>query len=624
MSALDRLLDSLPTWVFVGGKGGVGKTTCAAALAARSGDRGSRTLLLSTDPARSLGTAIGVALSGEPKPIAGSSVLHAMQLDPVAARAAFLERWRDTLVRILDRGTYLDEEDIAGLVDAALPGADEAMALLTLLELEEAGAWERIIVDTAPTGHTLRLLELPLAFERLIALLEAMQDKHRFMVRALTHRYRPDDADLFLEDMRRRLRALHDALRAPKRTGFVLITRPEPVVSAETMRYASALERLRIPLRAIVINALPAALPDEGIDAIRALDGVLPAATRYVAPLLGDPPFGWEGIARWGDALRASTPTASRGGRKRTEREAPSGAGAALPRIAPLTIVAGKGGVGKTTVACALGIHAASADGSVLVVSTDPAASVADAIDEHIGEDATAVPGVDRLFAQQLDAEAAFARFRRSYGERVDTVFDVVLGTGSDASVDRRIARDLLELAPPGIDELYALAALGETLEQGAYSVIIVDPAPTGHLLRLLDMPELALDWSHRLMRLMLKYKDVVELGEAAAEILAFARRTRALERLLHAPERTSAVVVTLDEPLVLAETARLVDEIRIRQITVSALVWNRVRRPPLPLPGLSATDQFQAAAVDPPPRGVDALRQWFAGWLPLGPYGPE
>src|SRR5205085_3514020 len=99
---------------------------------------------------------------------------------------------------------------------------------------------------------------------------------------------------------------------------------------------------------------------------------------------------------------------------------------------------------------------------------------------------------------------------------------------------DREIIRDLFALAPPGIDELYALTVLGEELEKGAYDTIVIDPAPTGHLLRLLDMPRLAVAWSHQLMRLMLKYREVVSLGESAQDLLDFSRRTKALDLRLH------------------------------------------------------------------------------------------
>lgn len=645
MNALDSLLDLLPSRILVCGKGGVGKTTCAAALAVRAAARAAgheRQLLLATDPACSLGDALGVSLHGSPTALVGHPGLSAMQLDPHAAREAFLSRWRDVLITVLDRGTYLRPADTAGLVDAALPGIDETMALLTLLDLEEEG-WSRMIIDTAPTGHTLRLLALPDSFAALLALLDAMQEKHRFMVHALTHRYRSDDADRFLELMRARLGAFRAALADPRRFAVVLVARAEVLVVEETARYAALLSDLGLAPRAIVLNALPSgrlsAAGDEATAAVAALEAIAPEAARFHAPLLDSASVGGRGgpagIVRWGESLSAGAgreggaAAAVRGagapGRVQARRDPAHGGGRipdaayCIPATRPLTIVGGKGGVGKTTVACALGIALADQGHATLVVSTDPAPSVADALAEAVGEEITPVAGVQGLFAQQLDAPAAFGRFRERYRARVDALFDSLMRGSLDAAHDRRIARDLLTLAPPGIDELYALAALGETLDSGRFTMIVVDPAPTGHLLRLLELPRPALAWSHQLLRLMLEYKEVVGLGQAAEEVLGFARRTRSLEALLHDSERAGVLVVALDEPLVRDETTRLIEGVLALGLAPLGVLWNRAAAPAaLPLPNERAVAQFESAPRVPAPRGVDALRRWSSTWRPL------
>jgi arsenite-transporting ATPase len=280
--------------------------------------------------------------------------------------------------------------------------------------------------------------------------------------------------------------------------------------------------------------------------------------------------------------------------------------------------------VGKSTVACALAIAAADAlDGLTLLVSTDPAPSIADALGagnapwaqadvEHALDDPA------RLVVRQMDATAAFARLRDQYQLRIDALFDALVGRGVDIEADRAILRDLLALAPPGIDEVFALSVLGDALHEKHFARIFVDPAPTGHLLRLLEMPGIALDWSHRLMRLMLKYRDIVGLGDTARELLDFAKRTRALDSLLHDRERCRVIVVALDEPVVRAETARLAAAVRARGVDVAAVLWNRVHLPPSPLPASVADRQFLAGAVTPPPIGATALREWSASWREL------
>ena len=618
MTQLDPLLDSLPRWVLVAGKGGVGKTTCAAALAARNAARDGMTLLLSTDPARSLGAALGMPVAATPAPVPGRPRLFAMQLDAQHERDAFLGRWRSVLIAILDRGTYLSPDELAGFVDDALPGADEAMAVLALLELERDSRWDRIIVDTAPTGHTLRLLAIPDTFRAVVALLDTMQEKHRFMVQALARRYRGDAADGFIADMRDRIDALRGTLTDPGRTAVALVTQLEPMIVAESVRYARSLEKLAIHVGAVIVNATPASLVHTHRTLLKQVADIAPSAPRITVTRGRRAPSGLAEI----EALfngRVDAPPRSVSRTSEMEKSPPL----AVQRdvadlLRPLTIVAGKGGVGKTTVACALGVALARADSPILVVSSDPAPSVADALEQQVPDADVAVEGAPGCWARQMDATAAFERFRATYADRVDAVFDRLMGGALDLAHDRAVARDLLALAPPGIDELYALITLGELLAEGKYATVIVDPAPTGHLLRLLEMPTLALSWTHRLMRLMLEYKEVAGLGEAAKEVLDFAKRTRALRDLMGDAARASIIVVANDEPLVRDESARLIEACQSRGIGVTGVVWNRAGSPVAPLTGKDTPRQFLAPLSSPAPRGAPALRTWCAAWRPI------
>jgi arsenite/tail-anchored protein-transporting ATPase len=578
------LLGALPRWVIVGGKGGVGKTTIAIALATHAPGR---VLLLSTDPAQALRPALGEPVGPRPTALRSHPNVFAQQLDAVVERDAFLARWRETLVTVIDRGTYLDRGDIVGLIDAVLPGTDEAMALLSLADLAASSEWDRIIIDTAPTGHTLRLLALPQTFRLVVDLLELMQDKHRFMVRALTHRYRTDAVDAMLVELRQRVDALRRLLSDPAATRLVLVARAEPVVVAETVRYVDALPGLGLALGAVVINAVAAGADRNALAALASLAPGVPHVT----------------VARW-DAAEV-TPATMAGPR------------AALP-MRRLTIVGGKGGVGKTTVACALALDVAAESRPTLLVSTDPAPSIADAIETTVGDEAVAIaPG---LWARQADASTAFAAMQRGYRERVDAVFDRLIGAGLDVAHDRRILQELLALAPPGIDELYALAMIGETLAEGRYHTVIVDPAPTGHLLRLLETPAIALDWSHRIMRLALKYKEVGSLTDTVGDILTFAKRTRAVQGLLADAESATVILVALDEPLVRSEAERLATAVTGLGLSVGAVIWNRVGESrPHPLSTPAPAPQFAAPVESPSPRGLDALRAWRSRWTPLG-----
>jgi len=623
VSALRELLDALPPLTLVVGKGGTGKTTLSLGIATHFARDGQHVLLLSTDPAGTLGDAAGVSLQSGTVPVPGAASLDARQLSAREERERFLEQWRDVIGAILDRGTYLDAADIEGVVDAAFPGADEIFAVLALASLVREARYDRVVVDTAPAGHTLRLLALPKTFDALVALLETMQEKHRFMVRALTHRYRRDRADEFLDEMRDTIGTLRDALTDARRSATVIVCRAEPVVVAETRRLVEALGDAQVAIEAVVVNATPATLDGDGEHSLDTIASLAPSARHFVLPSQM-PETGADGAAALLDRL-TSLPRTSASSREPTRetRHAPSmvqGHSAAQGLVRELTIVGGKGGVGKTTVSCALALAAAEAGGRVLLVSTDPAPSIADALTQPIGDEEALVADVrgGELRARQLDATAAFQRFRLEYESRVDELFGTLMPRGADATYDRAIVRDLLALTPPGIDELYALSLLGEALAEARFTHIVVDPAPTGHLLRLLEMPALALEWSHQLMRLMLKYKDVVGLGEAAQELLAFSRRTRALDALLRNDEKSGVVAVALDEPLVRGETGRLVAAVRAHGMNIIALLWNRVEGAPPPLPQDVALEQLVSPRRVPPPIGVSAIRDWSRGWVSL------
>jgi arsenite/tail-anchored protein-transporting ATPase len=455
-----------------------------------SEEPGNRVLLISTDPARTLGTLLDRQLDHEPRPV---EAFHAMQLDPAAERTVFLDKWRETLVTLVDRGTYLDREEALDLVNATLPGGDESFGLLRLAAIAREDSWTHVVVDTAPTGHTLRLLAMPETMRALVRLLDAFQERHRALVKALTRRYRTDEVDRFLDEMREGIEALDRMLHDANRTTAVVITRAENVVAAETGRLVSELRSMRVHLSAIVVIGNK---PGDDITSLEVLRQSGKGAIWLEVP--------WH------------SPPAGRS----TKSHAAGAPESLVGRATPLTIVCGKGGVGKTTVSCALAIALADAGFRTLLVSTDPAPSVADALDISVGDEETPIEA--NLAARQFDGEASFRKFRDEYGDRVaHAVASIAPGT-SGGALD-----ELMSLAPPGIDELYALASLGDAITNGRYERVVVDPAPTGHLIRLLELPPVALEWTHQLMRLMLKYRDVAPLGDAAEGLLDFARHSR-------------------------------------------------------------------------------------------------
>ena len=271
----------MPAWHFVGGKGGVGKTTCATALALRSARR-RRTLLVSTDPASSLTDALGVRVGSDPAPIARAGHLSAANLD---ASLAF-ERWiaprRALLASIALRGTYLDEADVGRLLRLSLPGLDEIVGLLGVVQMASGGDYDEVVVDTAPTGHTLRLLAAPSLLGSTARLLDAFQSHHREIVSAVRGAYVPDAADRLIADLEDDGSALIAMLRDPSVTRLSWVTHAEPMALEETTDAVQVLEAAGLrphhadrqsarPGHHRVLRVVPCAPPvsDQGTGAAR-------------------------------------------------------------------------------------------------------------------------------------------------------------------------------------------------------------------------------------------------------------------------------------------------------------------------------------------------------------------
>ena len=235
----------VPPVCFFGGKGGVGKTTCAAAIAAATAAKSVKTLLVSTDPAHSLRDVLATPLDLS-APTLVAPGLDALELDPQMVKQRYLADVRHTLERIAPP-QFLAEARRQVELAAAAPGATEAAlteALARLLTQAPAG-YQQVVIDTAPTGHTLQLLQAPAAMQA-------------WMDGLLARRSEAIDPDVVARLTRRRahLQAMAALLRDPARAGFVLVTLAEPMALAETVRAHEALDRLGLAPAAVVVNRL--------------------------------------------------------------------------------------------------------------------------------------------------------------------------------------------------------------------------------------------------------------------------------------------------------------------------------------------------------------------------------
>lgn len=255
-----------------GGKGGVGKTSMSAATSLRFADDfvkrrvNEKILIFTTDPAPSLADSFGQKIGSEPTAIEGVKNLFAMEIDAKKVLEEFKKEYGEDILDILQQGTYLADEEAEEIFSLDIPGLDEVMGLKKITDFMESKEYGLYIVDTAPTGHTLRLLSLPELLDDWIKFLGGLRWKYHAMVRQFAREERVEKADKFLLEMKKTVKRVRELLQDEKRTEFVVVSIAESMGVRETEDLISTLEEFHIPSRHIIINNL---FPKENSDFAR-------------------------------------------------------------------------------------------------------------------------------------------------------------------------------------------------------------------------------------------------------------------------------------------------------------------------------------------------------------------
>jgi arsenite/tail-anchored protein-transporting ATPase len=670
-------------FVFYGGKGGVGKTTCAAARAIADAAGGARVLVVSTDPAHSLGDALGVRLSSKPRliPIDHRSAkasaerrgararrfreqgtLHAAELDAPRAFARWVANHRQALSDIVEHGTWLDRDDVDALLDLPIPGVDELVGMVEIVRMAAVSSYDAVIIDTAPTGHTLHLLSAPETVASVAEVLDALQQEHRLIREQFARGGRPEAADRLIALIAGEARETGALLRDAARTAFEWVMLPEALSLAESADGLRALDRARVPVREIIVNrVIPPGPACPICDRRRAEERQIVARTlrtigrtRRVRAMAAEirEPRGVRALASLGRSspsiLRHANASATR--RLRSAFSAPAHAHTSSPEKlaalagASLLFFGGQGGVGKTTVAAATAVRFARADASrrVLLLSTDPAHSLADVLGAPVGDRPAPVQGGPaNLHVRELDAQAAFGARRADLEKALAEVISTFGDRHQEEGTAEQAVGRLMDLAPPGIDELFGMLTVIEAHRE--YPLIVVDTAPTGHALRLLEMPDAARDWVQVLLRVLLKYRSIVRPGRLAAELVDLSKLIRNLQDRIADRTATRFIVVTRAADVPRRETERLLDRLRRLHLATPAMVINARTLAPGRCPRCRATmagEVKEAAALRvrcrrrgrrcviiqtplaaPPPRGIAALDRWARVWTTDAPF---
>ncbi len=524
--------------LFFTGKGGVGKTSVACAAAIRLADAGKKVLLVSTDPASNLDEVLGVGLSNHPTPIPAASTLFALNLDPEKSAAEYRERmvgpYRDLLPEAAVKSM---EEQFSGSCTLEIAAFDEFSRLLG--DPTATSEFDHVIFDTAPTGHTLRLLTLPSAWAGFmeqnttgtsclgpLAGLQAQQKLYQETVKAL------GDSSV---------------------TTLVLVTRAEASALREAARTSGELAELGIQNQHLVVNGVfqaldvsdpyAIALQQRGTAALNAMPHGLRGLTQTVIPLSPNGILGIDSLRRLGmpELVPAydSLPDLS----KKVEG-LPSLSELIDDLVAPghgVILAMGKGGVGKTTVAAAIAVAIAERGYNVHLSTTDPAAHIAAALNNE---------GLPNLCVSRIDPEVETALYATEVLGRA--------GTNLDQQGKALLEEDLRS---PCTEEIAVFRAFANAVAAGTNKFVVLDTAPTGHTVLLLDS---ALAYHHEVTRQSSQMPESVE---------------NLLPRLRD-PDFTRVLIVTLPEATPVHEAAALQLDLRRAEIEPFAWIINQVLSP--------------------------------------------
>ena len=519
-----KFIQNPPAFLFFTGKGGVGKTSLSCATAINLADKGKRVLLVSTDPASNVGQVFGQTIGNQLTPIDSVAGLTALEIDPQAAAEQYRNRIVDPVKGLLPPDVVRSiEEQLSGACTTEIAAFDEFTGLLTDASLQQD--FDHIIFDTAPTGHTIRLLQLPGAWSSFIET-------------------NPEGASCLgplagLEKQAERYAQALTALADPDKTRLILVARPQQSTLIEVERTHQELRQVGLKNQYLVINgvlpqsatlkdALANALYQREQAVLANLSPILAALPHETLPLQ---PINMVGVAPLRQLLMPAQdqdlPVIDQQTLPIDEQQpqVPS-LESLIDEIAQqdhgLIMLMGKGGVGKTTLAAAIAVRLAEFGLDVHLTTSDPAAHL-----EH-----TLHGQLANLQVSRIDPVDVTTRYREQ----------VLATKGKDLDAQ---GKALLEedLRSPCTEEIAVFQAFSRIIREAGKRFVVMDTAPTGHTLLLLD----ATGAYHR------------EVAKRMGETAHYSTPMMQLQD----KERTKVLLVTLPETTPVLEAANLQEDLR-------------------------------------------------------------
>ncbi|MFH1365658.1 MAG: ArsA family ATPase [archaeon] len=571
-----------------GGKGGTGKTTCAAATALEAARQGKKVLIFSTDPVLSLSDSFGCEIGNKITNVAKN--IDALEIDTESVLKDFRAHYKDILQQILDEGTYLDKEDILRFSEMPFPGLDEFMALTKIMDFLDKEEYDLYILDTAPSGHTIRLLALPDLMTKWVNVLIQMHAKKSYIMKKLMGRSVKDRADQFLTKLQEDIKKVKETLMNKDKTQFVIMTIPEAMSIYEMKRFIETLQEYSIPISYIIFNGV---IPlnkcsfcrSKRKEQERYIKKVKKKSNYIVIelPLFPHEIRGLHDLTIFSktlyekdfkyDSKQFKYPFFSKPFFSSIAKHSEM-CNILKKEQLKLLLFGGKGGTGKTTCAVATALEAARQGKKVLVFSTDPAHSLSDSFGKNIGDKVTMI--TDNVYAQEIDAVKLFENLKKEYREEIENFFKRLLTPqgGISLPIDEKIMSNMFDLSPPGVDEIMALKKILDFIDSKEYDLCILDTAPTGHTIRLLELPEEAINWTEFIIDVKRKYPITGDMGDSLKTTLETIRRGR---KMLTDPAYTTFVPVTIPEEMSIVQTERLISHLNKLKVQVENIIVNKI-----------------------------------------------
>ncbi|MDF2923938.1 MAG: arsenical pump-driving ATPase [Paenibacillaceae bacterium] len=510
-------------YVFFTGKGGVGKTSLASATAIHLAKSGKRVCIVSTDPASNLDDVFQMTLGAEPTPVSSVKGLFAANLDPEEAAKNYREKVIAPYRGVLpDAAITSIEEQLSGACTVEIAAFDEFAKLLAAPDVD--GFYDHVILDTAPTGHTLRLLQLPKAWSGFLE-----ESTHGASCLGPLSGL-GEKKDLYADTVA--------ALANRDQTTIVLVARPDHAALIEAARASSELQELGISNQWLIINGY---LTDPGDDvyalayrnrqdqALADLPLDITMLPTFKVPLN---PRGLIGVQALATLLKNNHDQISANQQDtvvHSNEAYPQGLTLVIEDLAQqqrgVIMTMGKGGVGKTTMAAAIAIGLAEKGLNVHLTTTDPAAHLDFALGNHQER--------SNLKVARIDPKEVTAQYKQT-----------VLSQNASQLDKEGLALLEEDLASPCTEEIAVFRAFAETVEQAEHGFVVLDTAPTGHTLLLLDAAEAY----HR------------EVLRSTGDIPEHVRKL--LPRLRN-PNETHVILVTLPEATPVLEAERLQSDLQ-------------------------------------------------------------